>query len=330
MAKRPTRTARIGICLSPGVWASSATLAVDLTRIAGIIARARPGVRGVEPVLLGPRPGPVKTAGGTVLRAEAAWAHTDVDVVVVPSVALPFLESAGRAPGLAEWLARQHRRGSLLLAITTGSWLLAGTGVLDGHIATTHWAALERCRRLSPRVRWTSSQPLAVTGRLITARDMSAASTALCHLLGRVVNAAVAERTYQYALVSASGDDALPLLHTVPLREHGDAQVLAAQDWLEQHSSEALTMERLARTVHMSARNLRRRFVTATGRSLVEYLTEVRLARARARLLSTTEPVSQIAYGVGYGDASTFTALFKQRHGLTPSAFREAAAGSVA
>lgn len=330
MAERTSKSARVGICLYPGVWASSATLAKDVVQIASVIARARPGSGSIEAQFLGAEPSEVATADGLSIRAEDAWDRADVDLLVLPSLAIPFLEPARRPRGLSDSIARQHDRGCSVLAITTGSWLLAETGLLDGHTATTHWASLERCRGQYPRVSWTSEQPLAVTGRLVTARDMSASATALCHVIGRVLSAPIAERTYQYALVSETGADALPLLHTIALRDHGDAQVLAAQDWLEAHYGEPIVADRVARMVHMSARNLRRRFLDATGMTLVAYLTEIRLARARALLLATNEPVSQIAYRVGYEDASTFTALFKERHGSTPSAYRKSSTGPLA
>lgn len=329
MAKRTTKSARVGICLYPGVWGSSASLAKDLIHIASVIARARPGSGTIEARFLGVEPNEVATAGGPSIRAEEAWDRADVDALVLPSLAIPFLEPARRPPGLSDWVARQHQRGSMVLAITTGSWLLAETGLLDDHAATTHWASLDRCRRDYPRVKWTSEQRLAVTGRLVAARDMSASATALCHMIGLVLSAPIAERTFQYSLIHESATEALPLLHTIPLRDHGDVQVLAVQEWLEVHYGEPISAEGVARLVHMSPRNLRRRFIDATGKTLVEYLTEVRLARARELLLSTNEPVSQVGYRVGYEDASTFTALFKERHGLTPSAYRKASAGPL-
>lgn len=109
---------------------------------------------------------------------------------------------------------------------------------------------------------------LAVTGRLVTARDMSASATALCHAIGRVLGAPIAERTYQYSLIYEPGAEALPLLNTIPLRDHGDAQVLTVQEWIEAHYGEPIAAEGVARIVHMSPRNLRRRFLDATGKPL--------------------------------------------------------------
>lgn len=329
MAKRPSSSVRVGICLYPGVWGSSASLSKDLVHIAKVIAQARPHSGSIEARFLGAAPHEVVTASGAAIRAEEAWQGAEVEVVVLPSLAIPFLDPARRPPGLADWVARQHQRGCLVLAITTGSWLLAETGLLNGHPATTHWACLERCRLHYPQVKWTSDQRLAVTGRLVTARDTSASATALCHLIGRVLTAPVAERTFQYSLMYGDGQEELPLLHTIPLRDHGDTEVLSVQEWIEAHYGQDIAAAGLARRVHMSPRNLRRRFLQATGKTVVGYLTDVRLARARALLLSTNEAVSQVAYRVGYEDASTFTALFRERHGTTPSAYRKAGLASV-
>lgn len=318
----------MGICLYPGVWGASASLAKDVLHIASAIAKARGG-GGLEVRFLGAQPGDVMTASGMSIRADASWGRTDVDVLILPSRAVHFLEPEGQPPGLADWVVRQHARGSSVLAMATGSWMLAETGLLEGRKATTHWACLERCRRRYPGVDWTSDLRLAVTGRIVTARDLSASAVALCHVVGRALTPAIAERTYQYALIHEPGSEALPLLHTIPLRDHGDAQVLKVQEWLESRYSQPLSATEAARTVHMSPRNLRRRFLEATGRTLVAYLTEVRLARARELLRSSTEAVSQIARRVGYEDASTFTALFKAHHGQTPSTYRHESSGSV-
>lgn len=315
----------VGVCLYPGVWASSATLAKDLVHLASSIARSRPGSRSIQGRFLGPQAGDVPTADGTPLPAQRPWDDADVDVLTLPSVALPWLERTRRPSGLTSWVTGQHQRGALVIALGTGSQLLADTGLLDGQVATTHWASVQRCRAEFPAVTWTADQRLAVTGRLVTARDTGAAATAICHAIGRVLGVPIAERTYQYALIHEPGAQALPLLHTVGLRDHGDPQVLQVQQWLETRYREPLTATQAAQLVHMSSRQLRRRFLTATGLTLIGYLTEIRLAHARRLLLSTNQPAAAIAHQVGYHDPSTFTALFKEHHHMTPGTYRATA-----
>lgn len=321
--------ATVGVCLYPGVWGSTASLAKDLVHLASVIAQARSGTRDIKARFLGARAGKVPAADGTRLLAERSWDRADVDVLVLPSLALPWLERTRRPPGLADWVTHQHRHGALVLALGTGSQLLAETGLLDGRVATTHWASVERCRAEFPAVDWTETQRLAVTGRLATARDLAAGAMAICHAIGRVLSVAIAERVYQYSLIHEPGTPALPLLHTVGLRDHGDVQVLQVQQLLEDRYGEPLTAADAARLVHLSPRQLRRRFLAATGQTLIAYLTEIRLAHARRLLVSTGEPSSRIAHLVGYNDASTFAALFREHHQMTPGTYRRTAGGTL-
>mgnify|MGYP000571707918 CR=1 FL=1 len=325
MGKRTNtkRIARVAICLYLGVWESSASLCRDLLQIACSIAKARPGNGELEIKFLSSQSGDVQTASGTLMRAESTWEHSEADVIILPSLAIPFMESEHQPRGLADWIIGQYQKGCMVLAITTGSWLLAETGLLDGQTSTTHWASVTRCHRQYPKINWTSEQRIATMGRLITARDIYASTAALCHVIGRILSVPIAERTYEYSLIHMPGSETLPLLHTITLHDHGDNQVLKVQTWLEANYSKAISAEKIADMFHMSPRNLRRRFRKATGKSLSIYRTEVRLAQARMLLLLTDESTSQIAHHIGYENASTFIALFKQHHGLTPNVYRK-------
>jgi AraC-like DNA-binding protein len=60
----------------------------------------------------------------------------------------------------------------------------------------------------------------------------------------------------------------------------------------------------------------------ATGRTVVSWIVEGRLAEARRRLIETDEYVDVIAGRVGYADPSHFVRLFRRHHGVTPAAWR--------
>ncbi|MFO7188205.1 MAG: helix-turn-helix transcriptional regulator [Pseudomonadota bacterium] len=72
----------------------------------------------------------------------------------------------------------------------------------------------------------------------------------------------------------------------------------------------------------MPERTLKRRFKTATGTTLIEYLQNLRVEEAK-KLLETTElPAEEISAQVGYEDGSFFRRLFKRSTGLTPGQYR--------
>ena len=65
-----------------------------------------------------------------------------------------------------------------------------------------------------------------------------------------------------------------------------------------------------------------RRFRKATGLRPTEYAQQIRLAKAREALELSRRPVAQIAWDVGYEDASAFRKLFQRITGLAPADYR--------
>jgi AraC-like DNA-binding protein len=91
---------------------------------------------------------------------------------------------------------------------------------------------------------------------------------------------------------------------------------------IERHSDEALDLDRLAAIAAMSKFHFLRVFRRAIGMTPYQYLLGLRLRRAAARLLTSPEAISKIAFDSGFGDLSTFTTTFRLRFGLSPKAFR--------
>ena len=64
-------------------------------------------------------------------------------------------------------------------------------------------------------------------------------------------------------------------------------------------------------------------FKNLTGRTLVEYLTEIKMKRAQDLLKTTDTPITQIALDLNYESLSHFIRTFKRVYGITPSAYRK-------
>ncbi|REK74559.1 AraC family transcriptional regulator [Paenibacillus paeoniae] len=93
--------------------------------------------------------------------------------------------------------------------------------------------------------------------------------------------------------------------------------------YIHEHYREQLTLESLAQALNYSAPYVARQFKSKTGRSLIEYLIEVRMGEAGQLLKETDLPLQEIAEGVGYSDTSYFIRVFKKWIGLTPGQYRE-------
>lgn len=68
----------------------------------------------------------------------------------------------------------------------------------------------------------------------------------------------------------------------------------------------------------------KRRFKSATGLALIDYLQNLRIEEAKRLLESSDRAVDEISYDIGYEDPSFFRRLFKRRTGVAPLQYRRA------
>lgn len=92
--------------------------------------------------------------------------------------------------------------------------------------------------------------------------------------------------------------------------------------WLEEYMHEPLELDRIADELHVTKHHLSRLFKKATGSTISEYMTVLRIQKAR-RLLETTEhSIEQISQDIGLGNVSYFCEIFKKAMGITPLQYR--------
>jgi AraC family transcriptional regulator len=90
------------------------------------------------------------------------------------------------------------------------------------------------------------------------------------------------------------------------------------------HLNEDVSIEKIARAVHLSPFHFARAFKISTGRPPHQFVIERRIERAKQMLQSTRLTVGDIASECGFQNQSHFTILFRRRTGLTPNVYRDA------
>ena len=103
---------------------------------------------------------------------------------------------------------------------------------------------------------------------------------------------------------------------------HDDNVILQAQDWLRQNSQRPSLVEAVVHRSGLTERSFNRRFRKATGLTPIGYVQNLRIDAAKRYLETTSTPVDEISWKVGYEDASFFRRVFKRITGMTPSAYR--------
>lgn len=104
-----------------------------------------------------------------------------------------------------------------------------------------------------------------------------------------------------------------------------DARIQLVVDYITLHPTESYTPARMAEMADLSRQRFSSLFKEQTGKSPMNYIKELRLTTAARRLLVSSDPVSDIAYSVGYEDPNYFIREFKSAFGYTPNQYRKAA-----
>ncbi len=102
-----------------------------------------------------------------------------------------------------------------------------------------------------------------------------------------------------------------------------DPQIKLALELLHDQPEFHWTLEILADQVAMSRAALARRFKQRVGQTMFQYLTELRMQRARALLEETSLSIFEIAGEVGYESDLAFAKAFKRTNGITPAKHRK-------
>jgi len=98
--------------------------------------------------------------------------------------------------------------------------------------------------------------------------------------------------------------------------------VIKALELTNEHMSEHLHFDDLARMAGQTPRTLARKLSAETGMTWGQIVQKVRMIRAIEMLAETRMPVTEVALGVGYRSLSAFNAAFRHFTGQSPTAYR--------
>ncbi len=99
-------------------------------------------------------------------------------------------------------------------------------------------------------------------------------------------------------------------------------QIRPAIGYIDAHYDQPITLAEVARASHLSVSRLAHLFKEQMGVTPIDYVTGVRIERAKELLLGTDESCTEICFQAGYNNPSYFTRTFKLFVGMTPRQFR--------
>jgi transcriptional regulator GlxA family with amidase domain len=232
---------------------------------------------------------------------------------------------AGRYPDLLTWIRQKHRAGAAIYTACSGSVLLAATGLLNGREATSHWGYQDLFRDRFPEVKFRPEPSLVFAdraARIVTAGGTTSWHDLALHIISRHCSPGEALRVAKVYLLKTHPEGQLPYATLVRRQPHADSAVRAAEAWLGEHFADAHAVAGAVEASSIPERSLKRRFKTATGVTLIEYVQNLRVEAAKSSLETTDEPFEEISLQTGYENAAFFRKVFKRSTGLSPAEYR--------
>jgi AraC-like DNA-binding protein/uncharacterized cupin superfamily protein len=134
---------------------------------------------------------------------------------------------------------------------------------------------------------------------------------------------------WQVAVTASFARLVLLISRTIADAEYGEYDEMIRINRILQHIArhchEPLRISQIAKEAGLSVRTLERLFRSSLNTSPGAYLNDIRLANARELLLSSSRPISEIAFATGFRDSNYFTKLFTRTFEMSPRAYRKRA-----
>lgn len=246
--------------------------------------------------------------------------HTHV--LLIPTIGGDINRVIAHNENLLVHIRRLQNGGADIAANCTGTFLLAETGLLDGKVATTHWGYADSFSGRYPQVNLQPDKMVTEQDAVFCAGGGMAWIDLAILLIERYCGHKVASDTAKSHVLDLSRSNQTVYASSRQHKFHQDKDILAVQNYLEQHFSSRLILKKVAKLHNMTERTLIRRFKQACQLTPLQFLQSIRLEHARKLLETSHAPLETVVNQIGYEDLSSFTRLFKKHTGLSPSQYR--------
>ncbi len=319
--------AKISIWASEGCLFSSIATIMDSLAIAELW-RQTFGERGGKPLfeteILTSDGLSVNAFGGIPVHPHRSVHEVEKTDYVIVAPSLPSgLPMNSNLETVSHWITTQRANEATIATVCTGTFLLAEMGLLNGKEATTNLQFARLFRQTYPDVKLKPEQMMTQDDGIISTGAATAVFNLILHIISEFGSEKLASACAKTFLIDSARESQTPYLVSLPIKNHGDSQVLMAQIIIEDNFSDIRTVDGVAKKVGISLRHFNRRFKQATGESPLKYLQKIRIDAAREMLETTKDPIDEITWAVGYQDVSSFCRLFKQPTDLSPKAYRD-------
>jgi transcriptional regulator GlxA family with amidase domain len=267
---------------------------------------------------------PATTGTGLALVAEPLPDPCGpVDTIVLPGGL--GTDAARQNPDVIGWIQIAAENARRVVSVCTGAFLAAQAGLLDGCVATTHWAFAGQLAREFPKIT-VDPEPIFVrsSDQVWTAAGVTAGIDLALSLVEDDYGTEVAQTVARWLVLYLRRPGGqtqfaapvwMPRAKRAPIRD--------VQEAIEAEPAGPHNIPELARRASMSPRHFTRVFTDEVGEAPGAYVERIRTEAARRQLEETDDTITVIAARCGFGTAETLRRNFVRRLGIPPDQYRK-------
>jgi transcriptional regulator GlxA family with amidase domain len=244
------------------------------------------------------------------------------DLIVIPSLNHNYDTTVKRNQLMANWISSQYNKGAEVASICTGAFLLASSGLLNGKSCSTHWSAADDLIARFPEIDIKMEKLITDENGIYTNGGAYSFLNLVIYLVEKFYDRETAIYCSKVFQIEIDRKSQLTFVIFKGQKQHRDDLVKKAQEYIERHPNEKISIEDLSSRLSVGRRNFDRRFIKATGDTPLEYSQRVKMESAKRAFENSLKTVNEVMYDVGYSDPKAFREVFRKITGLSPMEYR--------
>lgn len=291
-----------------------------------LLARGKPASKPrYEIEIVATEVGPVSTMLGIGLLATKAYGTVKhFDSLMIPGGSDDAIATVIGDARLMNWLREYGARTDRLIAIGTGTFVLAAAGLLAGRRVTTHWGSCADLRRLYPDVTVEQDNIFVQDGKIFTAAGVTAAIDLALHLIEIDFGRLAAFDVARAAVLFSRRAGGQPQVSSHLIAQSASPQLLkGTPEWIIDNLQGDLSVETLSERSGMSTRNFIRVFTREIGLTPGKFVERARVERARQLIHDSSLPMKTVADATGFGTEQNMRRSFIRVLGVNPLDYAE-------
>lgn len=246
----------------------------------------------------------------------------ETDVIIIPAIGREFSNTIEKNKDFIPWIIRQYEQGAEVASLCSGVFILAATGLLKGKECSSHWNDAFLFREMFPDVNLVDGRIVTEQNGLYSSGGATSYWNLMLHLVEKYTGREMAIMISKFYALEIDRKSQSPFSMFNAQKKHEDEPIKQAQEFIEQHITERISVEELSAKFAIGKRHFERRFKKATNNTPIEYIQRVKIEAAKKMLETSDMNINEVMYEVGYENMKSFRSVFKKLTGLSPIEYR--------